>query len=315
MADPSLANLPYDSITLEITEGPGKGRRCALQAGENVLGRSIDAQVQLEDHQVSREHACITVEGEDIKIQDMGSAQGTVLNGRLLMGADFLFDNDQIRIGPYTLRISVQRRESRAGLVIATLCLIVAMVFAAIALAFPQELAMAVGQSAAANEVERIDPVADWRNWENLVLPSAEILAEEGFATNGLEPEVVAQLAEHQFDLGSRLYQDRLGDLGNAYRALVHYKRALGLAEQIDNPEARPAISNRCLERIVELRSLILSDVEKRVFAYQQKLKVAWYGDARRVLFEIMSITPWAGSRHNRWAAQKLEELDRLLQG
>lgn len=315
MADQTLKDLPYDSIVLEISSGPAKGRTFSLKAGENIIGRAAEAEVQLEDNAVSRQHTAITVEGEDIKVQDMGSAQGTVLNGRLLMGADFLFDNDEIRVGPYTLRISIVRQESRSGILFALACLGVAVVVLMIAFMVPTGAAFTSSGNGAATDSERVEPSRDWRNWENLVLPSAKQLADEGLPTEDLTQEEIARQSENQFQLGSRLYQDRLGDLGNAYRALIHFKRAVALATMVTELEKRPAVANRSLERIVTLRDLIKDDCEKRVFAYQQKLKVGWFGECKRVLNEIMVISPWAGSRHNRWAAQKLEELDRMLNG
>ncbi|CAN5476130.1 hypothetical protein BH20ACT18_BH20ACT18_01080 [soil metagenome] len=67
-------------LSLEIVEGPGAGRQVPL--GEPlVVGRAPDVQVVLEDPQVSRRHARISPRGERAIVEDLGSSDGTFVNG------------------------------------------------------------------------------------------------------------------------------------------------------------------------------------------------------------------------------------------
>jgi pSer/pThr/pTyr-binding forkhead associated (FHA) protein len=58
------------------------GREFLLKAGENLIGRDPSADVLLNDGTVSRRHARILVESNTAYIEDLGSTNGTTLNGQ-----------------------------------------------------------------------------------------------------------------------------------------------------------------------------------------------------------------------------------------
>ncbi len=60
------------------------GQNYFLQIGDNVIGRGADCQVRLEHERVSRRHAVIHWDGSQARIMDLGSTNGTSLNGRRL---------------------------------------------------------------------------------------------------------------------------------------------------------------------------------------------------------------------------------------
>jgi DNA-binding winged helix-turn-helix (wHTH) protein len=74
-------------------------RVLALRAGENLLGRDKEAAVCLDAASVSRHHARILVEGARATLEDLGSKNGTTLNGKRLEGARELKDGDTLRLG------------------------------------------------------------------------------------------------------------------------------------------------------------------------------------------------------------------------
>ena len=78
-------------------------RVLSLTAGENVLGRDKDATVCLDAASVSRHHARILVEGPRATLEDLGSKNGTRLNGERLDGTRELQDGDAIRLGEVQL--------------------------------------------------------------------------------------------------------------------------------------------------------------------------------------------------------------------
>ncbi len=57
------------------------GREYLLRAGENIVGRDPAADVLISDGTVSRRHACIAIEENHAYLQDLGSTNGTRLNG------------------------------------------------------------------------------------------------------------------------------------------------------------------------------------------------------------------------------------------
>jgi DNA-binding winged helix-turn-helix (wHTH) protein len=63
------------------------GRVIELANGENLVGRSVDCAVRLDSTDVSRRHARITVRDATATVEDLGSTNGTFVNGKRLTGA------------------------------------------------------------------------------------------------------------------------------------------------------------------------------------------------------------------------------------
>ena len=74
-------------------------RQIPLADGVNVLGRAPDAGVWIDALGVSRNHARITVVGQDAMVEDLGSKNGTFLRGERIAAPFRLADGDQIRLG------------------------------------------------------------------------------------------------------------------------------------------------------------------------------------------------------------------------
>jgi hypothetical protein len=82
-----------------------------LSEGKFVIGRAASCQLSLDDPLVSRHHAELMVEGEQVSVEDLGSRNGVKVNGALIEGRYVVRDKDQIVIGGQELRY-VARREN-----------------------------------------------------------------------------------------------------------------------------------------------------------------------------------------------------------
>lgn len=80
-----------------------KGGRAALAEGEHVLGREPGLDLFFDSTTVSRRHARIRVEGDDVTIDDLGSKNGTFVNDRRVSEPTPLEDADEIRLGSFRL--------------------------------------------------------------------------------------------------------------------------------------------------------------------------------------------------------------------
>jgi len=78
-------------------------RVLSLTAGENLMGRDAGAAVCLDASSVSRHHARIVVEGPRATLEDLGSKNGTCLNGERVWGTRELRDGDAVRLGEVQL--------------------------------------------------------------------------------------------------------------------------------------------------------------------------------------------------------------------
>ena len=67
--------------------GKLRGQEFVLEEGENTLGRSDDCDITLGVNGVSKKHMSITVTDDVAYVQDMGSSNGTFLNGNIIKRA------------------------------------------------------------------------------------------------------------------------------------------------------------------------------------------------------------------------------------
>jgi DNA-binding winged helix-turn-helix (wHTH) protein len=84
-----------------------EGGDVSLAEGENVLGRVEEATAWVESASVSRRHARILISEGEARLEDLGSKNGTFLNGRKITSATVLADGDEMRLGlvPMTFRV------------------------------------------------------------------------------------------------------------------------------------------------------------------------------------------------------------------
>ena len=91
---------------LEIVGGPAAGRRIPI-ADDLVLGREAGGQGTLEgDTQASRRHCRIYRAQGALAIEDLGSTNGTYVNGTRLTGPQWLQHGDQLQVGNTVARVA-----------------------------------------------------------------------------------------------------------------------------------------------------------------------------------------------------------------
>jgi hypothetical protein len=85
----------------------GSNRNYSLKQGGNVIGRGQDADFRLPDTGVSRRHLEITWDGQSATLADIGSTNGTTVNGTPVQTWQ-LADGDVIRVGHSSLVFRTQ---------------------------------------------------------------------------------------------------------------------------------------------------------------------------------------------------------------
>jgi DNA-binding NtrC family response regulator/pSer/pThr/pTyr-binding forkhead associated (FHA) protein len=86
---------------LLLLSGPSAGLRFDVKL-EAVLGRSPSCEIPLEDHKVSRRHAKIVVQDGEVRISDLGSRNGTAVNGEKIDAEAILLPGDRVQVGDTT---------------------------------------------------------------------------------------------------------------------------------------------------------------------------------------------------------------------
>jgi pSer/pThr/pTyr-binding forkhead associated (FHA) protein len=89
---------------LILFEG-GEHREIELTDGSHRIGRSITADIQLEDPMISRKHAVIERSSEGIRVLDDRSLNGVFVNGERVELQRGLADGDEVQIGGFVLRL------------------------------------------------------------------------------------------------------------------------------------------------------------------------------------------------------------------
>ena len=99
--DNGVAALPRqrESAMLVLQRGSEAGRRWPLDRTRPLtIGRSEECDIVLPDRQVSRYHARISWAGDHFQVEDLGSKNGTHVNGQELTGPMPLHDGDELQI-------------------------------------------------------------------------------------------------------------------------------------------------------------------------------------------------------------------------
>ena len=88
-----------ESAMLVLQRGAEAGRRWPLDRSRPItIGRSNDCDIYLPDRQVSRFHARVSWRGDSYQVEDLGSKNGTHVNGQDVTEPTLLQDGDELQI-------------------------------------------------------------------------------------------------------------------------------------------------------------------------------------------------------------------------
>ena len=107
---------------MSVAEAPflildGQSQRCVLTKPEMSVGRSPENDIRLEKADVSRFHAQFSRQGSVIWLSDLGSANGTFVNGARVRGTIELHDGDEIKFAG--VRMMFHAPEASSGAAVA----------------------------------------------------------------------------------------------------------------------------------------------------------------------------------------------------
>ena len=101
---PYVEEAPRDSswyLVVSGSEGEMSSRVVPLADGADVVfGRQSDCDLKVDHDSVSRRHARVRRRGDVVQVEDLGSRNGTSVNGSVITGGRRLAPGDVISIGP-----------------------------------------------------------------------------------------------------------------------------------------------------------------------------------------------------------------------
>jgi predicted component of type VI protein secretion system len=91
--------MASQSYQLVMRSDPDKGKAFDLTKNEIYIGRDISNDIVINDAEVSRKHARVALEAGGYVLEDLGSTNGTFVNGQRLMGPHALRPGELIMLG------------------------------------------------------------------------------------------------------------------------------------------------------------------------------------------------------------------------
>jgi hypothetical protein len=94
-----MADSHRPGATLTLSRGPDAGRQFDIRAAPVTIGRQDQCDVQIAGTWVSRRHARIAWTGTGYIVEDLGSTNGTFVNGERVSGPHALESGDRLQLG------------------------------------------------------------------------------------------------------------------------------------------------------------------------------------------------------------------------
>jgi pSer/pThr/pTyr-binding forkhead associated (FHA) protein len=92
---------------IERGDTPEQTREVPINQQEFLIGRGADCDLRLRDTEISRHHCTIRVGADEATLVDLGSSNGTYLNGQRVRSQASLHTGDEVRLGSATFVIDL----------------------------------------------------------------------------------------------------------------------------------------------------------------------------------------------------------------
>jgi pSer/pThr/pTyr-binding forkhead associated (FHA) protein len=102
-------------VKLVVIQGRPKGKHFVFPPGDYYFGRGDECQVRLNSAMISRQHCRLRVKATGVFLCDLGSRNGTLVNGVLISKEQRLRLGDQIQLGSLVLELQEEEGEAAAA--------------------------------------------------------------------------------------------------------------------------------------------------------------------------------------------------------
>lgn len=92
-------------VKLKVSTGSRAGTEIPVGAAKFLIGRGEDCQLRPQSDMVSRHHCMLSINNAQLTVSDMGSRNGTYVNGEKITDVTLLKMGDQLRVGPLEFEI------------------------------------------------------------------------------------------------------------------------------------------------------------------------------------------------------------------
>ena len=108
---------------IELADSIDQMREIAIVKDEFLLGRGSDCDLRLHDAAISRHHCLVRLRGDEATVSDLGSSNGTFVNGQRVRSQAAVHNGDRLQLGEHVFLLQlgdqdpppVFRRGTRLG--------------------------------------------------------------------------------------------------------------------------------------------------------------------------------------------------------
>jgi pSer/pThr/pTyr-binding forkhead associated (FHA) protein len=97
-------------VQLVVVQGCPTGKALPFPRGEFVFGRGVECHIRPNSDWVSRQHCLLRVTEDAVHLRDLGSRNGTLVNGARLRGERRLDHGDKVQVGPLVFQLEIDNQ-------------------------------------------------------------------------------------------------------------------------------------------------------------------------------------------------------------
>ncbi len=95
-------------LRIKVIQGKPQGHCLTFHNGEVLFGRGPECDVRPNSDLISRQHCLLKITDDSAKVRDLGSRNGTLVNGQLLRTERQLAHGDKLHLGSFVLQIFME---------------------------------------------------------------------------------------------------------------------------------------------------------------------------------------------------------------
>jgi pSer/pThr/pTyr-binding forkhead associated (FHA) protein len=95
-------------VKLRVMQGAQAGREVIIPVAEFLIGRGEECHLRPRSDAISRRHCVIAVNDKQVVLRDLGSKNGSYVNGQRVEGSRVVQPGDQLQVGPLQFEIVIE---------------------------------------------------------------------------------------------------------------------------------------------------------------------------------------------------------------
>lgn len=97
---------------LKVIEGKHSGKIIPLEVGKFIIGREHDCHLRPNSEMISRHHCVFQADEFTVRLRDLGSTNGTFVNGKRIQTDTVLQDGDTVHVGKLAFQVAIKHVEA-----------------------------------------------------------------------------------------------------------------------------------------------------------------------------------------------------------